>query len=538
MTTNYFCIQYIKESEEICRILYFGVIFSIIIFWGCLFLNSYIYVIVLEAVIILVLVISILRGRSKDTNEYSNALQEILNGNYSHKIKIKGKIYDLYNGITSMLLDWISNILKAILYIENDISRISDSCSQSKDRINSIGYRIGDFNSKARSMYDKLLEAAGASQQISASESDMASSSEKTLEDLENMEKSVNDGKDNTEEALKILETMSDAMATLIGEVEELARVTDKAQTMANFVENLSGNINLLSLNASIEAARAGENGRGFAVVANEVRRLAEESSTSAKTIKDQMNEIKTKANTTMSSIEKLSQMSYKSKDSANYIKNYMNEIDSFIAHIVSVFKDFADKINEQASATQQIASTNESLSQFFGEFIESASSIEKDIDEQNNLEENNMTICNDLRVVANKSREFTNKFENILGKKLIDCCHKLAEEINSSNLNDRYLSEFAKKTGITAIAITDEDGTIRYCNHSGNIGFRFPNDVTTQAGEFRKILKDSSLEIIQNFKIRNIDNKYFKYVGIARKDKKGIVQAGLSVDDIIKLNK
>ncbi|MCQ1528327.1 methyl-accepting chemotaxis protein [Lutispora saccharofermentans] len=501
-------------------------------------MNLYIIVIILEAIAILLLAIYKFGRKSKNTDECTNALQEILDGNYSYKIKNKGRIQEVYNNITSMLLDWISNILKALLYIDNDVSRISTSCSRSEERMTSIRQRIVDLNAKAKSVYEKLLEAAGASQQISASESDMASASESTLADLKNMEKSVIDGKTNTEESLKILEVMSGAMSSLIGEVEELARVTDKAQAMAHFVEDLSGSINLLALNASIEAARAGENGRGFAVVANEVRRLAEESSNSAKNIKEQMDEIKAKANTTMGSIDKLSEMSSQSKNSASYIKNYMNEIDSFISHIMSVFIDFSGKINEQASATQQIASANESLSEFFGEFIESVSSIENDINEQNELEHNNMTICNDLRVVANNSRIFMNKFENILGKKLIACCHELADKLKESETNNNILSEYAQKTGITALAVTDEDGVVRYCNQNSNIGFRFSDDVTTQAGEFRKILKDPSLEVVQNFKIRNIDSKYFKYVGIARKDKKGIIQAGLSVDDIIRLNK
>ena len=224
-------------------------------------------------------------------------------------------------------------------------------------------------------------------------------------------------------------------MVNLISEVEELVKVTDKAQELAHFVEDLSENINLLSLNASIEAARAGENGRGFAVVANEVRRLAEESSNSAKNINEQMNEIKNKASTAMNSIEKLSEMSSKSNDSAKYIKDYMNEMDEFINHIMSIFKDFNEKINEQAAATQQIASANESLSEFFGDLIESVSSIEQDINEQSELENDNISICNDLNVVSNESRLFMDRFEEILGKKLIEYCYQFANLINESNL-------------------------------------------------------------------------------------------------------
>ena len=62
---------------------------------GGVFLNLYTTIIVIEALIILVLIAINLKSKNGTSQEFSNALQEILDGNYSHKIGIKGKIQTL-----------------------------------------------------------------------------------------------------------------------------------------------------------------------------------------------------------------------------------------------------------------------------------------------------------------------------------------------------------------------------------------------------------------------------------------------------------
>ncbi len=68
-------------------------------------------------------------------------------------------------------------------------------------------------------------------------------------------------------------------------QVQELSRLSEPITAFIDLIKQISSQTNLLALNAAIEAARAGEHGRGFAVVAEEVRRLADSSSTAAEDV-------------------------------------------------------------------------------------------------------------------------------------------------------------------------------------------------------------------------------------------------------------
>ena len=165
-------------------------------------------------------------------------------------------------------------------------------------------------------------------------------------------------------------------VAALIDDVRDVAsKLTDTNMLVSQFVESARsiGNLtqqvkeiadqtNLLALNAAIEAARAGEQGRGFAVVADEVRKLAEKSSQSAGEIEAVTRLLESKTAAVEHAINegnaRLAQGVTRSNEVTHNLATIIATSDT-VSHSVQTM---SDKIDEQRSAIDDIASKAEAL--------------------------------------------------------------------------------------------------------------------------------------------------------------------------------
>ncbi len=186
---------------------------------------------------------------------------------------------------------------------------------------------------------------------------------------------------------------------------------SENMQTIADIIDDFFDKINLLSLNAAIEAARAGEHGRGFAVVADEIGKLADNSSSELKKIKDLIGAGRSDVQFSNSIIAKI----------INFIESLANSL----GNLQLKANDTMKVISKQKDVQGDMILRNKGVYEK-SEFIKDASSeqsiaiqeIAKSIENTNSLVQENTRNAESLNASNERMKKIADELKNLINEK------------------------------------------------------------------------------------------------------------------------
>ncbi len=270
------------------------------------------------------------------------------------------------------------------------ISTTSSSVNDASQRVamtsDETGNAIGEI---ARAVVDV---ASGAERQVQMVDA-AKRSTEETATSAGEARIVAEQGVAAAQEATEAISAVRESSGALVDAMGSLSQRSEKIGGIVDTITGIADQTNLLALNAAIEAARAGEQGRGFAVVAEEVRKLAEESQSAAKTITSLIKEIQGETAHVVEIVEDGAKRTDESarvvgqaRDAFIKIGENVSDMTSRIEQILTATSEVAAVAEQASAATEEVSASTEETTASTQEIASSAALLARSAQELDGL--------------------------------------------------------------------------------------------------------------------------------------------------------
>lgn len=246
-----------------------------------------------------------------------------------------GNAADTVSGSSKVLLEATRNITTAISEIEKGViqqTEDSDNCVRQMDILT-----------------DKINV-------VSDSADNIASDANEAIDTVNNGRKTIDELSEKAGDTVAITKD-------IITGIQSVDDATRRIESIIAAINEISDQTSLLSLNASIEAARAGEAGKGFAVVADEIRKLAEQSSESVNQIRNIIDDINNKTQSTVTTAMRASDIVASQGTALDKTVSVFNRIEEKVEKLVSELDYIRNSIEDMQQGKIEVIDIIESIS-------------------------------------------------------------------------------------------------------------------------------------------------------------------------------
>ncbi|MEK4711719.1 methyl-accepting chemotaxis protein [Sporosarcina sp. FSL K6-5500] len=329
------------------------------------------------------------RGIARPVRVVTDGLNEIASGNLTIdllKVKNKDEIGDMAAAFNKMGTD-VANMVRKINLSATQLAVQSEELSASSEESlasSEMVAKTAENQLMGSEKQQRIIEQSSSSmEELSLGVAEIASNNEEMLQSTETVSKLVTTGSSVVGEVSVQMTTIHTTIQESSVIMEEMAQHSNEIQKITTLITSIAEQTNLLALNAAIEAARAGEYGKGFAVVAEEVRKLAEQSKTSATEIGTMVSMIQNASKRAVTSINAGSERVDIGIAATEQSRLVFEEIQNAVGDVATKVETVSAAIEEIQAMAEEVSYGAGEIAQLSGEAAVSAGDTSAATEEQ-----------------------------------------------------------------------------------------------------------------------------------------------------------
>ncbi|MBS4743050.1 methyl-accepting chemotaxis protein [Bacillus safensis] len=364
-----------------------------------------------------ILIFFIIRSITKPLSTLVSSSKKISQGDLTEKIDVRskdeiGQLGTSFNEMSESLRDVIQAVQTSVENVASSSEELTASAGQTTKATEHITSSIETFSNGNENQSEMVEQSAAHLKQMNEGLNEVAETSDVITASSIQSKTVAETGGQLVEQTVGQMKTIDHSVKEAEGVINGLEHKSKDITNILGVINGIADQTNLLALNAAIEAARAGESGRGFSVVAEEVRKLAVQSSDSAKEIEKLVNEIVTEIETSQNMFKAVNEEVKNGLTITDQTKESFSQINEQTAEIAARINEMNTTVRELSKGSEQISKAVNEIADVSRESSASIQDIAASAEEQLASMEEISSSSTTLSQMAEELRDLIKKFK------------------------------------------------------------------------------------------------------------------------------